>query len=203
VLVIFAVSRIKNKKDWGVMRVLIFLLVIFTSVVFCLGAPIESAKSTIFILLSTTGGTSSDSSQIWGKTGVKNYIENSIMKGQGFLYEANYNMASMSPSVFVDERLAGETIAKSILQKARNEWYEKSQDPRVKAYSLKQLQSVRPDLIPSRYILITEGVAGLAVREYIQSEKYKGEFSNVLFLILLMKEQVLQTRLCSIQIDLP
>lgn len=180
-LVIFAVSRIKNKKDWGVMRVLIFLLVIFTSVVFCLGAPIESAKSTIFILLSTTGGTSSDSSQIWGKTGVKNYIENSIMKGQGFLYEANYNMASMSPSVFVDERLAGETIAKSILQKARNEWYEKSQDPRVKAYSLKQLQSVRPDLIPSRYILITEGVAGLAVREYIQSEKYKGEFSNVLF----------------------
>jgi len=103
------------------------------------------------------------------------------MKGQGFLYEANYNMASMSPSVFVDERLAGETVAKSILQKARNEWYEKSQDPRVKAYSLKQLQSVRPDLIPSRYILITEGVAGLAVREYIQSEKYKGEFSNVLF----------------------
>jgi len=136
------------------MRVLNFLLVIFISVGFCLGAPVESAKSTIFILLSTTGGTSSDSSQIWGKTGVKNYIENNIMKGQGFLYEANYNMASMSPAVFVDEVLAGDTVTKSILQKARKDWYTQSQDPVVKAYSLEQLQSVRPDLIPSRYILM-------------------------------------------------
>ena len=163
------------------MRVLNFLLVIFISVGFCFSAPVESAKSTIFILLSTTGGTSLDSSQIWRKTGVKNYIENNIMKGQGFLYEANYNMSLMPPAVFVDEQLAGETVTKSILQKARKDWYTKSQDPVVKAYSLEQLQSERPDLIPSRYILIIEGVAGLAVREYIQSEKYKGEFSNVLF----------------------
>lgn len=158
----------------------VFLFILITSI-FGFGTPIEPAKSTIFILLSTTGGTSSDSSQIWGKTGVKNYIENNIMKGQGFLYEANYNMASMSPAVFVDEVLAGDTVTKSILQKARKDWYTQSQDPVVKAYSLEQLQSVRPDLIPSRYILIIEGVAGLAVREYIQSEKYKGEFSNVLF----------------------
>lgn len=163
------------------MKVLNFLLIIFISIGFSFGAPVESAKSTIFILLSTTGGASLDSSQIWGKTGVKNYIESNIIKGQGFLYEANYDMVSMSPSVFVDERLAGETVAKSILQKARNKWYEKCQNPAVKAYSLEQLQSARPDLIPSRYILIAEGAAGLAVREYIQSEKYKGEFSNVLF----------------------
>lgn len=151
------------------------------AVVFGFGNPIEPANSTIFILISSIEKGAASASSMWAETGVKNYIQNNIIKGQGHFYEVNYDMLSMPPSVFVDEQLAGETLAKSILQKARNEWYEKCQDPAVKAYSLEQLQLERPDLIPSRYILIAEGVAGLAVREYIQSEKYKGEFSNVLF----------------------
>ena len=35
--------------------------------------------------------------------------------------------------------------------------------------------------MPSRFVVIADGAAGLAVREYIQSNVYKGEISNVLF----------------------
>lgn len=43
------------------------------------------------------------------------------------------------------------------------------------------LKSARPDSVPSRFVVIADGAAGLAVREYIQSNVYKGEISNVLF----------------------
>lgn len=34
---------------------------------------------------------------------------------------------------------------------------------------------------PNRFLVIAEGVAGLAVREYIQSKDYQGEIENVVF----------------------
>lgn len=152
----------------------------FTSL--CFGsAPVESAKSTIFILLSTAGG--ADSAHVWTNTGVDRFLQSDLSKDQLFLYHANYDITAMSPAVYVDERLAGEVAEKSILRDAQNKWFEQCQDARVKAYypDLEKLKKTRPDLVPSRYVLIVEGAVGLAVREYIQSEKYKGEFSNVLF----------------------
>ena len=48
-------------------------------------------------------------------------------------------------------------------------------------YSLANLKKAHPDSAPSRFVVIADGVAGLAVREYVQSNVYKGEISNVLF----------------------
>ncbi len=104
------------------------------------------------------------------------------MGAGGYLYESNYDITKMAPRVFVSERLAGATAAKSILKTALNDWFSKSKNSEVKNFkSLDELKANRPDLVPSRYILVVEGAVGLAVREYIQSEYYKGEFSNVLF----------------------
>ena len=47
--------------------------------------------------------------------------------------------------------------------------------------NLPALKSARPDSVPSRFVVIADGAAGLAVREYVQSSAYKGEIANVLF----------------------
>lgn len=164
------------------MRVLKVFLIAAFSIVACFGAPVESAKSTIFILLGSAGGSVTNSSQMWESTGIRKFIQDNIAKEAIHLYVAEYDIAKMSPSVFVDEHLAGKAAAKSVLLQAQTDWFDKSQDSAIKSFrNLEDLRQSRPDLVPSRYILIAEGAAGLAVREYIQGENYKGEFSNVLF----------------------
>lgn len=164
------------------MRTLKICLIAAFSIVACFGAPVESAKSTIFILLGTAGGSVTNSSQMWESTGIRKFIQDNIAKEAIHLYVAEYDIAKMSPSVFVDEHLAGKAAAKSVLLQAQTDWFDKSQDSAIKSFrDLEDLRQSRPDLVPSRYILIAEGAAGLAVREYIQGENYKGEFSNVLF----------------------
>lgn len=50
-----------------------------------------------------------------------------------------------------------------------------------KTPSLADLKFSRPDLIPSKYVVIAEGMGGLVAREYIQSAFYRGDIENVLF----------------------
>ncbi|MDR3000697.1 MAG: LamG domain-containing protein [Fibromonadaceae bacterium] len=93
----------------------------------------------------------------------------------------------------------------SSLQKQRNAWDGKTPkinvaavapniDRRLKMWvlswkqekgtlpTLNDLQNERPDLIPSRYIVIANGMGGLVAREYIQSFAYKGEIDKVVFI---------------------
>ena len=49
---------------------------------------------------------------------------------------------------------------------------------------------------PNRFLVIAEGGAGLAVREYIQSKDYQGEIENVVFFNTRTKGRGLPTRRC-------
>ena len=146
------------------------------------GAPVESAKNTIFILLSTVDGNSTGTSSIWNTTGVENYVRNTIVGKNSYLYSTVYNTAESTPAVFANEKFAAQDATKSILKDALKKWYDNNTDSKIKSFgSLENLKKNRPDLVPSRYVVIAEGAAGLAVREYIQSVNYKGEIENVLF----------------------
>lgn len=99
----------------------------------------------------------------------------------------------MNLSEYTPEEYAGKFIArdsgKSILDSALKQWFDSSSVTSAvgkwkkanKNKKLDDLKKNRPGLVPSKFVFITEGAAGLAVREYIQSEKYQGEIANVVF----------------------
>ncbi|WP_139258290.1 hypothetical protein [Fibrobacter sp. UWH5] len=58
--------------------------------------------------------------------------------------------------------------ANSVFSKALNQWSQNRKNSASKK-------------VPNKFVIIAEGVAGLAAREYIQSKEYQGEIDNVLF----------------------
>ena len=78
------------------------------------------------------------------------------------------------------------TLNNSLFNKATNNWFANTTNPKVVAQrksgkKLDDLKKTNPDLVPFKFVIVSEGVAGLAVREYIQSSRYKGEIEKVLF----------------------
>ncbi|WP_249506684.1 LamG-like jellyroll fold domain-containing protein [Fibrobacter sp. HC4] len=71
----------------------------------------------------------------------------------------------MDPSEAVDVLFKG---ANSVFSKALNQWSQNGKNSASKK-------------VPNKFVIIAEGVAGLAAREYIQSKEYQGEIDNVLF----------------------
>jgi len=166
-------------------RVACAILMIFL-VVQPLAAPVEPATGTIYILL----GTSRDGQNVtdWQGTGIKGYIQNNIIGAAGdtsLVYEYYYDLASGTPADFARNRLF-RSSGTSILDSAQLKWFMNSKNSVVVAQrnhykNLPALKSARPDSVPSRFVVIADGAAGLAVREYVQSGAYKGEIANVLF----------------------
>ena len=164
--------------------------VCFAIVVFCAGnlsaAPVEPAAGTIYILLGTSRG--GQNATDWQGTGIKGYIQNNVIGTAGdtsLVCEYSYDLSSGTPADFARNRLF-RSSSTSILDSAQLKWFNGSKNSIVVSQrnhykSLSALKSARPDSVPSRFVVIADGAAGLAVREYIQSSAYKGEIANVLF----------------------
>ena len=163
--------------------------VCFAVALLCAGnlsaAPVEPAAGTIYILLGTSRGGQNVTD--WQGTGIKGYIQNNILGAAGdtsLVYEYYYDLSSGTPADFAWNRLF-RSSGTSILDSAQIKWFENSKNPIVVSqrsrYSLANLKKAHPDSVPSRFVVIADGAAGLAVREYVQSNVYKGEISNVLF----------------------
>ena len=164
--------------------------VCFAVVFFCVGdlsaASVEPTTGTIYILLGTSRG--GQSATDWQGTGIKGYIQNNVLGVAGdtsLVCEYYYDLSSGTPADFAKNRLF-RSSGNSILDSAQLKWFKNSKNPVVVSQrnhykSLSALKSARPDSVPSRFVVIADGAAGLAVREYIQSTAYKGEIANVLF----------------------
>ena len=165
-------------------------VVCFAVVHLCAGnlsaAPVEPASGTIYILLGTSRGGQNVTD--WRGTGIKSFVQNNILGAAGdtsLVYEYYYNLSSGTPADFARNRLF-RSSGTSILDSAQLKWFKNSKNSVVVSQrnhykNLSALKSARPDSVPSRFVVIADGAAGLAVREYIQSSAYKGEIANVLF----------------------
>ncbi len=165
-------------------------VVCFAVVLLCAGnisaAPVEPASGTIYILLGTSRGGQNVTD--WRGTGIKGFVQNNILGAAGdtsLVYEYYYNLSSGTPADFARNRLF-RSSGTSILDSAQLKWFKNSKNSVVVSQrnhykNLSALKSARPDSVPSRFVVIADGAAGLAVREYIQSSAYKGEIANVLF----------------------
>ena len=149
-------------------------------------APVESATGTIYILLGTSRGGQNVTD--WQGTGIKGYIQNNVIGAAGdtsLVCEYSYDLSSGTPADFARNRLF-RSSSTSILDSAQLKWFNGSKNSIVVSQrnhykNLSALKSAHPDSVPSRFVVIADGAAGLAVREYIQSSAYKGEIANVLF----------------------
>ena len=165
-------------------------VVCFAMVFLCTGnlsaAPVESATGTIYVLLGTSRGGQNVTD--WQGTGITGYIQSNILGAAGdtsLVFEYSYDLSSGTPADFARNRLF-RSSSTSILDSAQLKWFNGSKNSIVVSQrnhykSLSALKSARPDSVPSRFVVIADGAAGLAVREYIQSSAYKGEIANVLF----------------------
>ena len=145
--------------------ILAAMVVFLTSVVYA--TPVVSRDSTIFVILNTVGegGSNSTIAPTQEITALKNYVQSKISAGQGYVYCASYNVTENTPREFYENYLVGQN---SVFEKAKENW-------RLNAANGKSGR------VPSHFIVVAEGFAGLAVREYIQSKDYKGEIRNVAF----------------------
>ena len=180
-----------EKKDGIMKKGLRFLnkAVCFTMVFFCAAAlyaaPVESASGTIYVLLGTQGEGNSSQINIWEKTALKNYVQNNIVSDTALVYCSFYDLSRGTPAEFAQEYLS-RTSGKSIFESALVKWYSEGSSSELKKLkkeykNLDSLKNARPDVVPSRFVVIADGAAGLAVREYIQGPDYRGDISNVVF----------------------
>jgi hypothetical protein len=156
----------------------------FFGVVQSPAAPVESASGTIYILLGTQGD-DPVKTNIWEKTAFKNYVQNNIVSDTALVYCSFYDMSQGTPAEFAQEYLS-RTSGKSIFESALVKWYSEGSSSELKKLkkkykNLDSLKNARPDVVPSRFVVIADGAAGLAVREYIQGPDYRGDISNVVF----------------------
>ena len=151
-------------------------------------APVESASGTIYILLGTQGTAANPSSNL-SVNAIKSYIQDNITGGDtSLIHVSSYNLGWNTPAVFARDSLDW-TSGHSLLDSALAGWFKNTKDSRVSAWKKKNsgkkvadLRNARPDLVPSRFTVIADGAAGLAVREYIQGPNYRGDIANVVFL---------------------
>ncbi|MBP5754092.1 MAG: hypothetical protein J6W60_14720, partial [Treponema sp.] len=139
----------------------------------------------MYILLGTHGGQNGSSQDIWEKTSLKEYIQDKIVSDTAMVYGSFYDMSQGTPAEFAQEYLS-RSSGKSILESALSRWYSKGSSSELNELkntytSLDTLRKARPDVVPSRFVVIADGAAGLAVREYIQGPDYRGDISNVVF----------------------
>lgn len=142
--------------------------------------PVDPASEVIYVLINSKGATASQL-DYFGNTGLKNYIQNKLPGvDTSRIYMSSYDMTTGTPADFAKNYL-DRASSSSILESALVHWFNGTKDASIRNYgSLENLRSKRPDLVP-RIVVVADGAVGLALREYIQSENYKGEISNVLF----------------------
>lgn len=146
--------RVKNQMK-KIVSLSLFL------VAFTFGAVVNPSQSSMVIFLDDSGLCDS-SSGIW-KMKLNAFLEKHAFYGESnSIYCRSYDR-SMSPSEAADSLFKG---SNTVFQDALTKWGQGASDLTNR---------------PNKFIIIAEGVAGLAVREYIQSKDYQGEIDNVIF----------------------
>jgi triacylglycerol esterase/lipase EstA (alpha/beta hydrolase family) len=136
------------------MKKVIFYLLFLAA--FASAAVVSPSQSTMAILLDASG-LCGDTSNSWSKLNVQEFLKNHAFYGDAnSIYCRSYD-ESMTPSEAANSLFKGPN---SIFNDAAK-------------------QNAASNL--SRFVIIAEGAAGLAVREYIQSKDYQGEIDNVIF----------------------
>ena len=139
----------------------IFSLSLFL-VAFTFGAVVNPSQSSMVILLDDSGLCDS-SSGTWKTMPVNAFLKDHAFYGESnSIYCRSYN-GSMTPSEAADSLFKG---SNTVFQDALTKWGQGASDLTNR---------------PNKFVIIAEGVAGLAVREYIQSKDYQGEIDNVIF----------------------
>jgi hypothetical protein len=144
---------------------------------------VESYRNSLFILLFDK----KESFNPYEKTGLNNYISTKITKDVGNVYTYPIDVSTQSASELAKQ--LSNRDEKNIYAKALENWFRNSSDAMLANWkkscgnkcSLEELKRNRPDLLPLRYIVISQGVSGLVAREYIQGIDYIGDYSKVLF----------------------
>ena len=128
---------------------------------FAFGAVVSPSQSSIVIFLDESG-LCNNSSGIW-EMQLNAFLKDHASYGKSnSIYCHSYD-GSMSPSEAADLLFKG---SNTVFQDALTKWGQSASDLTNR---------------PNKFIIIAEGVAGLAVREYIQSKDYQGEIDNVIF----------------------
>ena len=146
-------------------------------------ASVESYRNSLFILL--FDGTKKNNP--YEKSGISDYIATHITNDIGNIYTHSIDVSSQSASDL--SKILLNHNNESIYSKALENWFQNSSDELLLKWknqckdscSLESLKKSRADILPLRYIIITEGVSGLIAREYIQGKDYVGDYSKILF----------------------
>lgn len=153
-VVLFLYLICTNPQTGKIMKKVIFYLLFLAA--FASAAVVSPSQSTMAILLDASG-LCGDTSNSWSKLNVQEFLKNHAFYGDAnSIYCRSYD-ESMTPSEAADSLFKGPN---SIFNEVAK-------------------QNVASNL--SRFVIIAEGAAGLAVREYIQSKDYQGEIDNVIF----------------------
>ena len=179
----------KMKRGKGFLCRAAFLAIVLLLAGNLPAAPVEPASGTIYVVLGTGSGNGSGRLPDVALDALKDYVQNNITNGDSSLmYVSSYNLGWNTPAVFARDSL-DRTSGHSLLDSALAGWFKNTKDSRVSAWKKKNsgkkvadLRNARPDLVPSRFTVIADGAAGLAVREYIQGPDYRGDIANVVFL---------------------
>lgn len=153
-VVLFLYLICTNLQTGKIMKKVIFYLLFLAA--FASAAVVSPSKSTMAILLDASG-LCDDTSNSWSKLNVLEFLKSHAFYGDtNSIYCRSYK-GSMTPSEAADSLFKG---SNSIFNEVAK-------------------QNVASN--PTRFVIIAEGAAGLAVREYIQSKDYQGEIDNVIF----------------------
>lgn len=157
---------------------------IFLALIFVISQTfgnVESYRNSLFLLLSDKA-----SVDPYESSGVADYVTREIAHDSGRVFPFPIDVSAKSANALAE--ILSDRSENSLYAKALENWFLKSSDSRLSAWkrscgkcSLKDLKLSRPDLLPKRFIVISEGVSGLVAREYIQGKDYAGDFSKVLF----------------------
>lgn len=143
------------------MKKIVSLFLFFAA--FTFGAVVNPSQSSIAILLDASDLCIDKASASWKNMRVKEFLKDYAFYGKSnSIYCYSYDK-SMTPPEAANSLFKG---SESVFQKALREWEKGASDLTNK---------------PNKFVIIAEGVAGLAVREYIQSKDYQGEIDNVIF----------------------
>lgn len=128
-------------------------------------AVVSPSQSSLAILLDASGLCKEESPDSWNKMQMDRFLKEYGFYGNANSVHCHSYDASMSPAEAAVILFKGDS---SVFNKALNKW----------AKNAGPLSSERT---PTKFVIVAEGVAGLAVREYIQSKDYQGEIDNVIF----------------------
>ena len=144
---------------------------------------VEPSRNIVFIFLSDWTNVADP----YKSSGIFDYISTQVAPDAGNVYAYPLDVSSRSAADL--SAILADHGENSPYAKAIENWFANSSDKLLAVWKencggkcdLKDLKKFRPDILPSRFVVLAEGVSGLVAREYIQGKDYAGDYSKVLF----------------------